>query len=96
MVAASGSRRPLHGVRRFESVRSGANSGAILAYGIGSVRAGCGLAVLLQPLRRLGVLPPRRHSTFMRTLLEEATAVSPTTDPARTPAALHFTRRPAS
>jgi len=38
--------------------RSGATSGAILAYGIGSVALGAVVAVLLHRLRRLGVLPP--------------------------------------
>jgi amino acid transporter len=50
-----------------ESVRSGATSGAILAYGIGSVALGAVVAVLLHRFGDSAFFRPRRHSTFDET-----------------------------
>jgi amino acid transporter len=50
-----------------ESVRSGATSGAILAYGIGSVALGAVVAVLLHGFGDSAFFRPRRHATFDET-----------------------------
>jgi amino acid transporter len=50
-----------------ESVRSGATSGAILAYGIGSVALGAVVAVLLHRFGDSAFFRPRRHSTVDET-----------------------------